>query len=88
MNDDLKKMLLKNITYGYSLMRFGAFAIQGIALPLVDRFSVGRKRETQVNYPEHLKSAFVRLKIEPTFKDVRLDPRFLSLIKEYGFDRF
>lgn len=61
MNDDFKKNLLKNLTYGYSLARFGTFAVQGLVLPVIDRLSTGKKREAPVNYPEHLKSALPKI---------------------------
>jgi ubiquinone/menaquinone biosynthesis C-methylase UbiE len=61
MKADIKKNILKNFAYGYSLTRTGSFAIQGIILPLIDLLSTGKKREAPVNYPEHLKAALPKI---------------------------
>ncbi len=61
MKQDIKKTILKNLAYGYSLARFGNFAVQGLVLPIIDRLSTGEKREAPVNYPEHLKSALPKI---------------------------
>ena len=66
MKQDIKKTILKNLAYSYSLARFGNFAVQGLLLPIIDRLSTGEKRESPVNYPEHLKSALP--KIQKLFK--------------------
>ncbi len=61
MKDDIKKSILKNVSYGYSLLRFGGFAAQGFLLPLIDQISTGKKREAPVNFPEHLKAALPKI---------------------------
>lgn len=61
LKSELQKKITKNLALGYSLLRTGNFAVQGLVLPVIDRLSTGKKRETPVNYPEHLKAALPKI---------------------------
>ncbi len=61
MKEDLKKTILKNLSLGYSLLRTGAFAVQGTFLPWVDVLATGQKRSVPKNYAQHLKQALPKI---------------------------
>lgn len=61
MKNELQKKITQNLALGYSLLRTGNFAVQGFVLPIIDRLSTGKKRETPVNYSEHLKVALPKI---------------------------
>ena len=61
-NPDNQKKIIKMASLGFSALRSGHFATQGLLLPLVDRFVLKTKRETPQNYPQHLKNAFPKIR--------------------------